>query len=197
MSKVALSGNASGTGTFTIASPNSNTDRTLNLPDASGTVVTTGSTAAVTQAMLASGVAGNGPAFSAYATVNQSFSSNTFTKVTFPSEEFDTNSCYDTALYRFTPTVAGYYEVAVSLSMSSLVTLLNAVVFKNGTAVKGASTVSSPNSVGLTTQANALVYLNGSTDYIEAYIYATGTSPILSAGSVYSFFQAFLARSAT
>ena len=40
MSKVALSGNASGTGTFTIASPNSNTDRTLNLPDSSGTIAT-------------------------------------------------------------------------------------------------------------------------------------------------------------
>jgi hypothetical protein len=39
MSKIALSGNASGTGTFTIASPNSNTDRTLNLPDAAGTIV--------------------------------------------------------------------------------------------------------------------------------------------------------------
>jgi hypothetical protein len=38
MSQVALSGNVSGTGTFTIAAPNSNTDRTLNLPDASGTV---------------------------------------------------------------------------------------------------------------------------------------------------------------
>jgi hypothetical protein len=44
MSKVALSGNASGTGTFTIASPNSNTDRTLNLPDSSGTVATAEST---------------------------------------------------------------------------------------------------------------------------------------------------------
>ncbi len=42
MSKVALSGNASGTGTFTIASPNSNTDRTLSLPDASGTVQVSG-----------------------------------------------------------------------------------------------------------------------------------------------------------
>jgi hypothetical protein len=40
MSKVALSGNASGTGTFTIASPNSNTDRTLTLPDAAGTLTT-------------------------------------------------------------------------------------------------------------------------------------------------------------
>ena len=186
MSKVALSGSALGTGTFTIASPNSNTDRTLTLPDQTGTILTTAT----------AGVPVNGPAFSAFATVNQSFTSNTFTKVTFPSEEFDTNSCYDTTLYRFTPTVAGYYEVAVSLSMSSNVTLCNAVVFRNGTAFKGASSAAAT-ATSVTTQANALVYLNGSTDYIEAYIFATGTSPVLSAGSVYSFFQAFLARSAT
>jgi hypothetical protein len=42
MSKIALSGNASGTGTFTIASPNSNTDQTLSLPDATGTVFVSG-----------------------------------------------------------------------------------------------------------------------------------------------------------
>lgn len=41
MSKISLSPNASGTGTFTIASPNSNTDRTLTLPDSTGTVVVT------------------------------------------------------------------------------------------------------------------------------------------------------------
>ena len=45
MSKIALSGNASGTGTFTIASPNSNSDRTLNLPDNSGTLLSNASTA--------------------------------------------------------------------------------------------------------------------------------------------------------
>ena len=39
MSKIALNSNASGTGVFTIASPNSDTDRTLTLPDESGTVV--------------------------------------------------------------------------------------------------------------------------------------------------------------
>jgi microcystin-dependent protein len=39
MSKIALSGNASGTGTFSIASPGTNSDRTLTLPDASGEVV--------------------------------------------------------------------------------------------------------------------------------------------------------------
>jgi hypothetical protein len=42
MSRIALNGNPLGTGTFTIASPNSSTDRTLNLPDASGTLNTSG-----------------------------------------------------------------------------------------------------------------------------------------------------------
>jgi microcystin-dependent protein len=38
MSKIALSGDASGTGTFTIASPNSNSNFTLTLPTESGTI---------------------------------------------------------------------------------------------------------------------------------------------------------------
>jgi hypothetical protein len=40
MSKITLTGNVSGTGTFTIASPNSNNDRTLTMPDAAGTIAT-------------------------------------------------------------------------------------------------------------------------------------------------------------
>ena len=43
MSKVAIKGNASGTGTFTLEAPNSNTDRTLVLPDEAGTVLTSAS----------------------------------------------------------------------------------------------------------------------------------------------------------
>jgi hypothetical protein len=42
MSKIALSGNASGTGTLTIAAPNTNTDYTLTLPTEAGTVLTSG-----------------------------------------------------------------------------------------------------------------------------------------------------------
>jgi hypothetical protein len=45
MSKVVIQGHASGTGDFTIAAPNSNTDRTLTLPDVAGTVLTSGSNA--------------------------------------------------------------------------------------------------------------------------------------------------------
>jgi hypothetical protein len=48
MSQVTLEGNASGTGIFTVAAPNSNTNRTLTLPDATGTVVTTDATQTLT-----------------------------------------------------------------------------------------------------------------------------------------------------
>jgi hypothetical protein len=54
MSKIALSGNPSGTGTFTIASPNSNTDRTVNLPDAGGDMVLTTATQTLTNKTLQS-----------------------------------------------------------------------------------------------------------------------------------------------
>ena len=43
MSKVKIEGNASGTGTFTLAAPNSNTDRTFTLHDASGDLLTSSS----------------------------------------------------------------------------------------------------------------------------------------------------------
>jgi hypothetical protein len=53
MSSVSIQGNASGTGIFTIASPNSNTNRTLTLPDATGTVLTSASS--ITASQLPSG----------------------------------------------------------------------------------------------------------------------------------------------
>ncbi len=42
MSKIALTPNASGTGTFTLAAPNSNTSRTITLPDEAGEVLVNG-----------------------------------------------------------------------------------------------------------------------------------------------------------
>jgi len=53
MSKIALSGNTLGTGTFTIASPNSNTDRTINLPNAGGDMVLTTATQTLTNKSIA------------------------------------------------------------------------------------------------------------------------------------------------
>jgi hypothetical protein len=50
MSKIAFTPNASGTGTFSIASPGTNTDRTLTLPDATGTILSSAAIASQAQA---------------------------------------------------------------------------------------------------------------------------------------------------
>jgi hypothetical protein len=189
MSKVAITGNASGTGTFTIASPDSNSDRTLTLPDNSGTVLTTGST-----------FAGTGPAFSAYrASSNQTITANTFTKVQLNAEEFDTASCFDsTTNYRFTPNVAGYYQFsgAVTLSATSI-TLAVATIFKNGSEFKRGNDLRASLGSSCSPVVPALIYMNGTTDYVELYGYltATGTTAV-EAGLSATYFQGFLARAA-
>jgi len=53
MTKVAITPNASGTGTFTIAAPNSNTNRTLTLPDVTTTLVGTDATQTLTNKSIA------------------------------------------------------------------------------------------------------------------------------------------------
>lgn len=189
MSSIKLSPNASGTGTFTIASPNSNVDRTLNLPDASGTILTTATP----------GVPVNGPAFSAYPNASQSLTTATWTKVQANVEEFDTNSNFDTATYRFTPTVAGYYQVngTVNIGVANGTQVI-AAVYKNGAVVKRGAQISGATYTNSTAATfSVLVYLNGSTDYVELYALFVGTSGNTSAVASETYFQAFLARSAT
>jgi len=41
MAKVKIQGHASGTGVLTVTAPNTSTDRTITLPDATGTLLTT------------------------------------------------------------------------------------------------------------------------------------------------------------
>jgi len=227
MSSIALSGNASGAGVFTIASPNSASSYTLTLPAATGTLVAganansvalPGSTSG-TITLTAPAVAGTntitlaaqtgtlnvaGPAFSAYASTTQSITSNVHTKVAIDTEIFDTNSCFDTATYRFTPTVAGYYQVNGHIRLSANATTISQAVvsiFKNGTTV-GAASVDNFATTVITSYVarsiNTLVYLNGSTDYIELYGSITGTSPQFIAGSATATasFSASLVRGA-
>ena len=181
MSKISLAGNASGTGTFTIASPNGNTDRTINLPDSNGTILTTATP----------GVPVNGPAFSAYPNASQTLSNTTWTKLLFQTEEFDTNSCF--ASSTFTPTVAGYYQINGRIQVGASVTTAQIAVYKNGTGFKKGNTIST-NTEGTTV--SALIYLNGSTDYVDLYgFFVNGQVTTFDSSSMY--FQAFLVRSAT
>ena len=102
MSQVKISGNASGTGILTVAAPNTNSNYTLTLPAETGTMLTSVSTV----------IQNGGPTFSAYLSSGQTISNATHTKIQYNTEEWDTNNNYDNATnYRFTPTVAGYYQI--------------------------------------------------------------------------------------
>jgi hypothetical protein len=137
----------------------------------------------------------SGPAFQAQGpAVTQSFSSGTWTKAQMSVEDFDTDSCYNTSLYRFTPNKAGYYFVhfAGYTLPSSGGTNMRNVVYKNGsvTSIYGLLFVS-----GARGQAGAtgIIYMNGTTDYLEPYVYNNGTSPELANGSA-STFAAYYVR---
>ena len=137
-----------------------------------------------------------GPAFSAYLSANQSISTGTWTKVQCNTEEFDTNSNYDNATnYRYTPTVAGYYQASgvIDASASVSTTFQTISIYKNGSSFKGGNTTT--NSGGRIT-VSALIYMNGSTDYIEMYGYIAGSTPAFGAGTANTYFQAAMVRSA-
>ena len=140
---------------------------------------------------------GNAPAFSAYGNAGQTIATATWTKVAFNTESFDTNSNYDTTLYRFTPTVAGYYELnaGIGSGVAPASGGLALAIYKNGSAAVYGTT--SPLVVGPNLSMSGLLYLNGSTDYVEVYMWqGSGSSGSYGAFSAAYQFSGFLARSA-
>jgi len=169
MSSVVISGNTSGAVTLTV--PDVAGTNTATLPASTGTVM----------------VSGNMPAFSAYLSAGQSINSSEYTKVLFNTELFDTNNNF--ASSRFTPTVAGYYQVNLMTVGQTVTSAVFSAIYKNGSAYKQIGfSVASPYVL-----VSCIVYLNGTTDYIEGYTYMTGTSPIV---STISYFDACMIRGA-
>lgn len=139
------------------------------------------------------------PAFSAYQSVAQSgVASLSATKVTFTTVEYDTNSNFSSS--RFTPTVAGYYQVNACVGMTSAATTATLLtwIYKNGSVAKTGSISTGSTYLYPQSNASAVIYCNGSTDYIEIYVLgsAGGSSFTTYTGINNTYFQAFLARSA-
>jgi hypothetical protein len=181
MSQISITPNASGTGVFTISSPATNTDRTLTLPDEAGTVLTSASS--ITQ--------NAGPAFSAYQSVSQSISAATATKVTLTTERFDTNNNF--ASSTFTPTVAGYYQINGGCSVVAATTRLIIFIYKNGSDY--AIGIDS-NSSTYGASVSSVIYCNGTTDYLELYIYSGGANTSNAGASPRVYFDGAMVRAA-
>lgn len=127
------------------------------------------------------------PAFSASGVAYVSAPSATWTKIAYATSDFDTNSNYSTANSRFTPSVAGYYQInaAISTAGGSGTGILSIGVYKNGAAYAFGDAVTN-NSGGPNVQVNALVQLNGTSDYVEIYGYQSSSDNPLSIGSASS-----------
>jgi hypothetical protein len=123
-------------------------------------------------------VSGNMPAFSATNNAVQSISGSTYTKVLFQTEVFDTNNNF--ASSRFTPTVAGYYQINATLyhNWGTAGSVASTIIYKNGVIDTAfASRYGSNTGPWGSITTSTLLYLNGSTDYVEVYAWSNNGSP--------------------
>jgi hypothetical protein len=127
-------------------------------------------------------LSGNMPAFSVYCSTAQAIPTFTYTKVALNTKNFDTNTNFDvTTNYRFTPTVAGYYAVFGTCYYTVTGPVINAI-YKNGSSVFTSASTST--SGGASTSVSGVVFMNGTTDYLELYTYqGSGGSANLVAGA--------------
>jgi len=138
----------------------------------------------------------SGPTFKATRSGgNQSFSTSTTTKIQYNTEIWDSDSCYDpTTNYRFTPNKAGYYEVTVSaLIVQGSASDVYIYIRKNG--ADNSLFLAGISSASSSAQVNAIVDFNGSSDYIEGFIYAEGSSPSVTGTGSYTYFNSIFIRS--
>lgn len=156
--------------------------------------------AVITQPDLAVNVAGNGPVFHYYQSVQQTgVGAFTTTKITFTTSIFD-NTGGMFANSRFTPTVAGYYQLnfGIQIPYANTNAAINASLTKNGFAMISGSASTGGNSLYPDSAGSGLVYLNGSTDYAEVVIYGSqaGTTFNIQTGQERTFFSGALVRAA-
>jgi hypothetical protein len=173
MASIVVSGDTSGA--VTISAPAVAGTNTVTLPAAAGTMM----------------VSGNMPAFGAYQSTLQSLPAATYTKINFQTEEFDTHNCFDsTTNYRFTPTVAGYYQLNATMSLAAASSEGYITFRKNGSAFKAGNDIGG-SAYGVTI--STIVSLNGSSDYVEVWGYS-GTALNTSASQVGTYFNGCLLR---
>lgn len=120
---------------------------------------------------------------------DQAVTAGAWTKMTWSTKEFDTTNGFDTSTGRFTAKVAGYYLITASVYCHAGSTACLAGVYKNGTYVNDGYTRAA-NTPAATTY---IVYMNGSTDYVEIWGFNETGTAILGA-TQRTYFQGALLR---
>jgi len=120
------------------------------------------------------------PAFSVSTATTATLTTTTQTKVPYDTVSFDTNTWFDTVNNRYVPQIAGYYQfIAVASVAGTSTTAFIFSFYLNGTSL-GFSLISraATSSSQTFTITSPVLYLNGSTDYVEGYARIDGSSSL-------------------
>ena len=179
----------------------------INIPAASGTMITSSDTGSVTNTMLAGsiandklanstitiggqsvalggsigGVGATGAAFDVVRTIDGDQNMvNGLNKVTNLTVRIDSNNSFSTGLSRFTPNVAGYYFINSRFLTSGAFTggSVSISLYKNGTEVINSGSSASGFNVSYL-DLRGYVLMNGSTDYLELYLNVSEPSNLI------------------
>ena len=184
-------------GTVPALTPTSIANGTSNVSISSSggniNVVTAGTIATFPAATGTVMVSGNMPAFSAYASSNTTLTNSAWTKVNFQTEVFDTNNNF--ASSRFTPTVAGYYQLNATVGFTGSVSSESIIaIYKNGSWYQqGLDIITTGGSLLYRICGNWLVDANGTTDYFEVYV-IQGSSRDATLGQTQTYFTGAMVR---
>ena len=190
MAALIPSASATGSGTMTLAGPSTNSNQTITIPDTTGTMM----------------VSGNMPAFSVYPSASQSIANTTSVLMqcdtkTGSSQLFDTAGAFNNTgstatlngisvpAWSYAPPVAGYYLIGVYGSLSGATGLVAPQIKVNTTFVNVTSYASSASYLGGLNE--VLTYLNGTSDYVQFYLYqnsGVSQSTLASRPDLYKFF---------
>ena len=173
----------------------------INIPAASGTMITSSDTGSVTTTMLAGAIPnsklanstitigtttvalggsiaaiGGGSTGAVFDVVrlitNERGLTGTLKAINF-TVRLDTNNSFSTGLSRFTPNVAGYYYISARVIDQFGISYVGTTImlYKNGTQVFSSS-INGTVTFTRDLDVSGYVLMNGSTDYLEVYMYA-------------------------
>jgi hypothetical protein len=140
----------------------------------------------------------NTPAFSVYLSADQSITDDTFNKVTFDTEVYDSGSVF--ASNKFTPAVVGKYllnaGVFLDSGLASNLNISRVALYKNGSLFKEVQWRNDSNQPRRQNPTfSHLVDVTSITDYFEVYAYLASTSTptglTVNGGEAYTYFNGY------
>ena len=105
----------------------------------------------------------------------------------YDSTEFDVTSAFNLVEARFQPQVAGYYQINCGCGLAAGSVSSYNSIYLNDVEYRRSTTSDGPN-----TRLSTLVYLNGTTDYAEGWVYSAGNFSTSTGGVLTSFSAALV-----